>query len=151
VRKNTSWVRILLSAALLGVVIYFVQRQQPMAPTKRAMKPLPAGAYEDSATRFAWVPRYPDANVDNIRTQRTSDKTVYAYQFEFQSDFQPILTYYENQLRGAGFKVERKGSGEVGVGLHAEDANQRRIVDVLASKLKGISEIDVTAAERDSN
>jgi hypothetical protein len=151
-RKNTSWVRILLSAALLGVVIYFVQRQPPSKLARRQSKPLPVETSpEDITAKFSWVPRYPGAEVDSVRTQHTAEQTVYAFQYEFQGEFQPVLTYYEQQLKGAGFKVERKAATETGQALHAEDAGPRRTVDVMASRLKGITEVDVTAAERVGN
>lgn len=149
VRKNTSWTRILLSATLLGLLIYYVQRQQPGAPTKHSPKVLPVGpATEDVSSRFRWVPRYPGVEIAGIRTKRTAGQLDYSFQFEVKGDFQPVLSYYEDQLQRAGLKVDRKGQGEFGAALHAEDGGRGRIVEITAGKLQGVSEIDVNAMER---
>jgi len=136
-----------MAVCLLGVMFYFVRQQQP---AKTASRTLPAGSpSEENSVRFAWVPRYPGAELDGIRTKRTADQTTYAFQFEVKGDFAPVISFYESQLQAGGFKVTRKGGGEFGAAVHAEEGTGRRWIDITAGKAQGVSEIDVTANVRD--
>ncbi len=145
-RKGNPLTRILFSVLLLGVMFYYMRQQQPV---KTSLNPLPPGApSEEGSSRFAWVPRYPGAELAGIRTQRKADQTTYGFQFEVKGDFAPVLSFYESQLQSAGFRVARKGGGEFGAALHAEDASGSHWVDITAGKAQQVSEIDVTAVVR---
>ena len=144
--KKNPLVRILFSALLLGTMFYFVRQQQP---AKTSLTTLPSGSPSaEGSGRFSWVPRYPGVELAGIRTQRTADQTTYGFQFEVKDDFAPALSYYESQLKSSGFRVTRKGGGEFGAALHAEDASGRLWIDVTAGKIQQVSEIDVTAVMR---
>jgi len=146
VRKGNPVVRILFSVLLIGVMFYYVRQQQPASSQSRL---LPQGSpSEENSVRFAWVPRYPGAEISGIRTQRTADQTTYAFQFEIKGDFAPVMNFFESQLKTAGFHVVRKTGGEFGATLHAEDSLGIRWVDITAGKAQEVSEIDVTAVAR---
>lgn len=107
-------------------------------------KPLVAG---DAATgeRFTWVPKYPDAQAENIRTVRSHELVSYGYRFHAKEDAAQALAFYETRLRAAGFTVVTKNdTGE----LHAENPDRTRALDVTVAKIETGAEVGVAAIER---
>jgi hypothetical protein len=122
-------------------------KPNPNAPLKPFLSPAPSS---EGSNRFAWVPHYPGATIENISTKQSRDELSYGFNFRTTDDFKHALVFYSEQLQSAGFKVDVKNSGEVGGELHADAAGSGRSLDVTAAKvLQGTgAEVGVTAVQR---
>jgi len=146
-RRNPV-VRIVLSFAVLGAALFFVIREGrppkkvPVAPSFRSRTP----SAEGSAT-FAWIPRYPGAQVQNIRTQETEQELIYGMEFVSSDAPTDITAYFERGLHAAAFTVETKRLGPDEINLHAEGSRGRSI-DVGVDKVPSGSRVVVTAREK---
>ncbi len=157
--------RVMISAVLLAFAIFTVtyrnslpQARQAAAAKKAVNKPFPsvAPSAEGSAS-FAWIPKYPDAQLENISTKQTREELSYGFSFHTPQDFGQVLAFYGDQLRKQGFKVELRVEGgnggdktasQNGGQLHAESADGARSFDVIANKAAAGAEIVVTAVQR---
>ena len=149
IRRGNPLARILLSLGMLGLMLYIVIREGkpakkvPVAPNFRSSAPSSEGT-----NSFAWIPRYPGAELTNIRTRETESELTYG--FEFQSHDAPaaIADYFERGLRSSGFKVEtRRPSGDE-TNIHAESSNPKRSIDVGIDKVQAGSYISVGATAK---
>jgi hypothetical protein len=170
-RRISPLMRVMISAVLLAFAIFTVQyrKSRPEAPHMPAPaatasnKPFPSVApSSEGSTRFAWVPRYPDAQLENINTRQTRDQLSYGFSFHTAEEFGKVLAFYGDQLQKQGFKIELKvnagapseksalerATRENGGQLHAESTDGTRSFDVVASKAASGAEIGVTAVQR---
>jgi hypothetical protein len=155
----------MISAVLLAFAIFTVQYKKSLpqdksdAPKRTASnKPFPAVAPSaEGATRFGWVPKFPDAQLENITTKQTRDEISYGFSFHSGQTFDKVLAFYGDQLQKEGFKVELKvaassvsakdpggNSGQ----LQAVSPDGARSLDVIASKADAGAEIGVRAVQR---
>ena len=154
-RKTNTLLRVIMSAVLAAFALFVVQYKKSTEPAKHSatapVKPFlsPAPSSEGS-NRFAWIPHYPGATIENISTKQTRDQLSYGFNFRIADDFKQVLAFYHDQLQSAGFKVEVKNSGEIGGELHADAERSSRSLDVAAAKvLQGTgTEVGVTAVQR---
>ena len=154
-RKTNTLLRVIMSAVLLAFALFVVQYQKSTqrahpsahAPAKPFLSTAPSS---EGSNRFAWVPHYPGATIENISTKQTHDQLSYGFNFRTADDFKHALAFYREQLQSAGFKVDLKNSGEVGGELHADAEGGSRSLDVVAAKvLQGTgTEVGVTAVQR---
>jgi hypothetical protein len=154
-RKTNTLLRVIMSAVLAAFAIFVVQykksteHSQPGAngPLKPFLSPAPSS---EGSNRFAWVPHYPGAAIENISSKQTRDDLTYGFNFRTADDFKQVFAFYRAQLESAGFKVEVKNPGEVGGELHADADRSGRSLDVTAAKiLQGTgTEVGVTAVQR---
>jgi hypothetical protein len=164
-RRISPLMRVMISAVLLAFAIFTVQYKKSLpqdksvaAPKKTASnKPFPAVAPSaEGATRFGWVPKFPDAQLENITTKQTRDEISYGFSFHAGQTFDKVLAFYGDQLQKEGFKVELKvaassvsakdpggNSGQ----LQAVSADGVRSLDVIASKADAGAEIGVRAVQ----
>ena len=151
-RRGSPLVKILLSAALLGLGLYLVQTRKAQQSPARGVAVAPSfrsNAPSSEGTKsFAWIPRYPGANVENIRTRETSK--VLSYGFEFQSSDAPaaIAAFFENGLRAAGFTVVKRSPGAEETDLHGESPDRKRLIDVGVDKAPSGATVTVSATEQ---
>jgi hypothetical protein len=152
VRRGNPLVKILLSAALLGLGVYLVQsRRAPKSPA-RGVAVVPSfrssAPSSEGAKSFAWIPRYPRANIANIRTRETSK--VLSYGFEFQSADAPaaIAAFFENGLRTAGFTVVARSPSAGETDLHGESPDRKQLIDVGVDKAPSGAMVTVSATEQ---
>lgn len=152
VRRGSPLVKILLSAAVLGVGVYLVQsRKAPkvpehgvaVAPSFRSNAPSSEGAKS-----FAWIPRYPRAEIANIRTRETAK--VLSYGFDFQSADGPaaIEKFFEDGLRAAGFTVVTRSPSAGETDLHGESPDRKRVIDVGVDQAGSGAIVTVAATEQ---
>ena len=154
-RKTNTLLRVVMSAVLAAFAIFVVQYQKSTersqsganGPVKPFISTAPSS---EGSNRFAWVPHYPGATVENINTKQTHDELTYGFNFGTADDFKQALAFYDQQLKSAGFKVEVKNSGESGGELHANADSSGRSFDVVAAKVvQGTgTEVSVTAVQR---
>ena len=154
-RKTNPLLRIIMSAVLVAFAIFVVQYKKSTEHTqpgaKGPLKPfLSSAPSAEGSNRFAWVPHYPGAMIENISTKQTRDDLTYGFNFRTSDDFTQVVTFYRAQLEPAGFKVEVKNPGEYGGELHADADRSGRSLDVTAAKvLQGTgTEVGVTAVVR---
>lgn len=149
IRRGNPLVRILLSFAMLGFMLYIVihegrpQKKGPVVANFRSSAPSSEGT-----NRFAWIPRYPGAELSNIRTRETESELTYG--FEFQSSDAPaaIADYYERGLRSGGFKVDTRRPSADETNIHAEASSPQRTIDVGIDKVQTGSLVSVGAATK---
>jgi hypothetical protein len=154
-RRTNTLLRVIMSAVLAAFALFVVQYKKTTEPHKSSsgapLKPFlsPAPSSEGS-NRFAWVPHYPGATIENISTKQTRDQLSYGFNFRTSDNFKHALAFYSEQLQGAGFKVDVKNSGEIGGELHADAKSSGRSLDVTAAKmLQGTgTEVGVTAVQQ---
>ena len=154
-RKRNTLLRVIMSAVLAAFAILVVQyrksTEHPQAGANGPVKPfLSTAPSAEGSNRFAWVPHYPGATIENINTKQTRDELTYGFNFRTADDFKHALEFYRKQLESAGFKVEVKNSGAVGGELHADASSGGRSFDVVAAKVvQGTgTEVGVTAVQR---
>lgn len=154
-RKTNTLLRVVMSAVLAAFAIFVVQYQKstehPRSGANGPAKPfLSTAPSAEGSNRFAWVPHYPGATIENINTKQTRDELTYGFTFRTTDDFKQTLEFYNQQLKSAGFKVEVKNSGEFGGELHANADSSSRSMDVVAAKVvQGTgTEVGVTAVQR---
>ena len=154
-RKTNTLLRVIMSAVLAAFALFVVQykksteHSQPGA--KGPLKPfLSTAPSSEGSNRFAWVPHYPGATIENISSKQTRDDLTYGFNFRTADDFKQVLAFYRAQLEPAGFKVEVKNPSEYGGELHADAATSGRSMDVTAAKiLQGTgTEVGITAVQR---
>jgi hypothetical protein len=154
-RKTNTLLRVIMSAVLAAFAIFVVQYKKSTEHTPSAakgpLKPfLSTAPSAEGSNRFAWVPHYPGATIENISSKQTRDELTYGFNFRTADDFTQILAFYRAQLEPAGFKVEVKNPSEYGGLLHADADRSGRSLDVTAARVlqgKG-TEVGVTALQR---
>lgn len=153
--------RVMISAVLLAFAIFTVQYKKslPKAPAMKAQtaaasnKPfLSTAPSSEGSTRFAWVPKFPEAQLENINTKQTRQELSYGFSFHTAEEFGKVLAFYGDQLQKQNFKVElkvdAKQAHENGGQLHADSPDNTRSLDVVAVKAPAGAEIGVTAVQR---
>lgn len=153
-RKTNTLLRVIMSAVLCAFAVFVVQYKKSTevpktsanAPTKPFLSPAPSS---EGSNRFAWVPHYPGATIENISTKQTREQLSYGFNFRTADDFKQILAFYREQLQSAGFKVEAHDSDRGG-DLHADGGGNGRSFDAVAVKvLQGTgTEVGITAVQR---
>lgn len=110
----------------------------------------PADSSSDAANRFAWIPAFPDAEIEGITSKLTRGQISYGFHFRTARDFKPALAFYGDKLKAAGFRVDIKDTAGQGGELHADSADGKRAFDVVAAKVYtgAGTEIGVTAVQR---
>jgi hypothetical protein len=155
-RKTNPLLRVMISAVLVAFAAFVVQYKRSTVPARPELPPASSKPFltdapsAEGAKRFAWVPQYPGAAIENITGKQTHDELSYSFSFRASDDFKHILSVFRDRLRAAGFAVEVKDSGENGGELHATADQGRRTFDAIAAKeLQGSgTEVGVTAVQR---
>lgn len=142
--------RVAFSAVLVAFVIFLVQYRKSLPPastsnsTPTAAKPFPS---PEGGQGFAWIPAYPGAEIENIRTKLTHGEQSYGYRFHTPDEFKKVDDFYADQLKAAGFTVIEKQHPD-GVDLHAEYPDRTRLLDVSTLKTPPGTEVGITATQR---
>ena len=133
-RKINVFVRFLLSVALIGLTVILLQKQKNHSARDHAVtprQPFLTDPSSESSNRFAWVPSYPGARLENIRTVQKADQLSYEYQFQVKDEGAKVRIFYESYLKSAGFTVIGKGGAEgKSWDLYAESPDRTRSIDV---------------------
>lgn len=154
-KRTITLLRVVISAVLVAFAIFVAQYKKSVPPAKPAvslpLKPFLTDApSSEGANRFAWVPAYPGATIQNITTKQSHDQLSYGFSFRAQDDFKQVLGFYRDGLQAAGFQVKVTDSHATGGDLHAESDGGKRVFDAIAVKvLQGSgTEVGVTALQR---
>ena len=154
-RKTNTLLRVMMSAVLAAFVLFVAEYKKSTAPPKPtapvSTKPfLSKAPSSEGSNRFAWVPPYPGAALENISTKQTHDELSYGFSFRTADDFKQVLAFYGERLQSAGFKVDVKNTGEHGGEVHAMSDGGSRSLDAIAVHvLQGSgTEVGITAVQR---
>ena len=154
-RKTNPLLRVMISVVLVAFAVFVVQYKRSAVPTRSSAPPpskpfLTDAPSAEGANRFAWVPQYPGAAIENITGKQTRDELSYGFSFHAADDFKHVLAVYRDRLQAAGFEVEVKDSSENGGDLHAVADQGRRTFVAIAAKVQQGSgaEVAVTAVQR---
>ena len=154
-RKSNPLLRVMMSAVLVAFAVFVVQYQKSTEhPQPRANAPakpfLSTAPSSEGSNRFAWVPHYPGATVENISTKQTREQLSYGFNFRTADDFKQVLAFYKAGLQSSGFKVQVNDSGAHGGDLHADADSSGRSFDVVAAQvMQGAgTEVGITAVQR---
>jgi hypothetical protein len=154
-RKRNTLLRVIMSAVLAAFAIFVVQykksTEHPQPGANAPVKPfLSTAPSAEGSNRFAWVPHYPGAALENISTKQTREQLSYGFTFRTADDFKQVLTFYKEQFQAAGFKVKVNDSGDHGGDLHADADSSGQSFDVVAAKVQQGTgtEVGVTAIQR---
>jgi hypothetical protein len=174
--KSRPLLRVITSALLAALVIYGVWfrasfRSSPKTRQTTAQQHLKTLQPFSESTAFAWVPHYPGAVTEDISSSVNHDRVSRGFHFRVTipdhpvgkappPDVAAVRTYYETQLRAAGFTVVMKvvPKNETANGtksapasdgiLHAESSDGKRILELtLATDSAGLQG-NVAAVEK---
>jgi len=151
VKKTTPLIRILFSFALLAVVIYIYQQRETSGPGAASKQPFLADSPTAAGTdRFAWIPRYPGADISGIHSRVTHGELNYGFEFQSADDMHQVISFYESGLHATGFTVQTKLKGSMEIDLHAESPDRKRMVDVVVEQVadKPASAVTVSAVQK---
>jgi hypothetical protein len=151
VRRGNPLLKILLSAAILGVAVYVVQsRKAPKSTARVATVPsFRSSAPSSEGTKsFSWIPRYPGATVANIRTRETSKILTYGFEFESADAPAAIAAFFERGLRTGGFTVVTRTPSADEIDLHGESPDRKRLIDIGVDKASAGAVVTVAATEQ---
>lgn len=170
-RKSRPLLRVVTSAILAGVVLYLVWLRGPFhskpKPSSQPLRTLSPSA--EGAAAFAWLPRFPGAVTEDITNSVNHERVSRSFHFRVppaasasgdssstarsatappetgqSPDGGAVRTYYETQLRAAGFTVVVKSDGV----LHAESPDGKRILEMTVAASQAGVEGNVAAVEK---
>jgi len=78
----------------------------------------------------SWVPVYPGAKAVASSRQKTEEGLTGTFTFQTRDAGEKVLAFYEKELKGAGFEVERAGTGGM-ANLSAKSGDGKSKVNVV--------------------
>lgn len=97
-------------------------------------------------TAPSWVPSYPGTTPVTTMS-KSSDEGIYGnYTFQTSDSSEKVLEYYETELKGDGFTVEKTNvqGGPISMGtLHAKRDDGKRNVDISILPAAGLTQVTV--------
>jgi hypothetical protein len=103
----------------------------------------------DSATKMpAWVPAYPGASIEGALSAQDADARTGSFSFKTSDATSKVTSYYEDQLKAAGFNVTLISTNAQGGMVSAEDAGKKRTVIVIVGESGGTTTGSITVSEK---
>jgi hypothetical protein len=96
----------------------------------------------------AWVPVYPGASTQGAFFSDSKDGSQNTFTFKTKESAGKVLTYYQEQLKAAGFTVNVVTATDQGGLVQAEDSSKQRTVTVTAGSSGEGAEGSVTSTEK---
>ena len=96
----------------------------------------------------AWVPVYPGSSPQGTYSAQTAEGAQNSFSFKTQDAPSKVLTYYQDQLKSAGFAVTQTISSEQGGMLTAESGAKTRTVVVTVGTSTEGAQANVMAIEK---
>ena len=78
----------------------------------------------------AWVPVYPGSTPQGTFASQTPDGDSSAFTFTTKDSASKVLSYYQDQLKSAGFSVTLVASSDQGGAVQGEDSGKKRTITV---------------------
>jgi hypothetical protein len=95
-----------------------------------------------------WVPVYPGSSPEGSYSVQSTDGSSGSFSFKTADAASKVTSYYQDQLRSAGFNVTLVSSGDQGGMLSAEDAGKKRTIIITAGASDGTTTASVTVNEK---
>ena len=99
-------------------------------------------------TAPAWVPVYPGSSPQGTMATQTKDGNSNTFTFKTSDGAGQVLTYYQDQLKSAGFKMNLVTTGDQGGMVQAEDSDKRRTIIVTVGTSAEGTQASVMAVEK---
>jgi hypothetical protein len=99
-------------------------------------------------TAPAWVPVYPGSSPQGTMATQTKDGNSNTFTFKTSDGAGKVLTYYQDQLKSAGFKMNLVTTGDQGGMVQAEDSDKRRTIIVTVGTSAEGTQASVMAVEK---
>ena len=96
----------------------------------------------------AWAPVYPGSSPQGSYSVQSTEGNSGTFTFKTPDAASKVTSFYQDQLRAAGFNVTLVSSGEQGGMLSAEDADKKRTIIVTAGASNGTTTGSVTVNEK---
>ena len=133
-RKINFLIPVLVTIALVWLTFALLQKHSSPSAHEHVVtpkQPFLADTTSENSTRFAWVPSYPGAQLENIHTAQNGDQLRYGYNFQVKDQGTKVREFYERNLKSAGFTVIGKGGAKgKSWDLYAENPDRTRSIDV---------------------
>ncbi len=95
-----------------------------------------------------WVPVYPGSTPEGSYSVQSTDGSSGSFSFKTTDAASKVTSYYQDQLRSAGFNVTLVSSGDQGGMLSAEDSGKKRTIIITAGASDGTTTASVTVSEK---
>ena len=149
IRRGNPLVRILLSLAVLGFMLFIVIRLGKPPKKVPVVASFRSSAPSSEGTRsFAWIPRYPGAMITNIRTRETEKELTYGFEFRTNDAPDAIVEFFERSLRGAGLTVTTHRPSADEAIIQGESRGPTRSIDIAIDKVQSGTLVTVSAEEK---
>jgi hypothetical protein len=99
-------------------------------------------------TAPAWVPVYPGSSPQGTMATQTKEGSSNTFTFKTSDAAGKVLTYYQDQLKSAGFKINLVSSGDQGGMVQAEDSDKKRTIIVTVGTSAEGTQASVMAVEK---
>jgi hypothetical protein len=99
-------------------------------------------------TAPAWVPVYPGSSPEGTMATQSKDGSSNTFTFKTNDAASKVLTYYQDQLKSAGFKLNLVSSGDQGGMVQAEDSGKKRTIIVTVGSSAEGTQASVMAVEK---
>jgi hypothetical protein len=96
----------------------------------------------------AWAPVYPGSSPQGSYSVQSTEGNSGTFTFKTPDAASKVTSFYQDQLRAAGFNVTLVSSGDQGGMLSAEDADKKRTIIVTAGASNGTTTGSVTVNEK---
>jgi len=106
------------------------------------------GAAATGNSMPSWVPVYPGSSVEGQYSAQTAEGNTENFTFKTPDAADKITSYYQDQLKSAGFNVTLMSSGVQGGMLTAEDADKKRTILVAVGPSGASTVANLTVSEK---
>lgn len=106
------------------------------------------GAAATGNSMPSWVPVYPGSSVEGTYSAEAADGKSANYTLKTPDAAEKVTSYYQDQLKAAGFNVTLVSSGAQGGMLSAEDADKKRTILVTLGNSGGSTVANIIVGEK---
>jgi uncharacterized protein YmfQ (DUF2313 family) len=96
----------------------------------------------------AWVPVYPGSSPQGTFSSQTKEGDQRTFAFKTKDAPAKVMSYYQDQLKSAGFSITLTTSGEQGGMVMAEDGGKTRTLMLTTSGSGDGTDVSVTAIDK---
>lgn len=96
----------------------------------------------------SWVPIYPDSAPENMSSAQTPQGDTNIFGFKTKDSPGKVISYYQDQLKSAGFSMTMVSSGEQGGMVQADNSSKQRSLIVSVSSSDEGTQARVVASEK---
>ena len=95
-----------------------------------------------------WMPVYPGSSPTGTFSSQTKDGSQSTFAFKTQDAAAKVMSYYQDQLKSAGFSINMATNTPQGGMVMAEDSGKNRSLMITASSSSDGTDVSLTAIEK---